>query len=127
MPIRTFLVEDNALIRENLTATLEELAPVRVVGHASTEQAAVAWLESNTGAWDLAIIDIFLTRGSGLGVLQATQQHTGHRVVVSNYATPDMRRRCVELGADGVFDKSNGIDDLLIYCEQLEHRLKASN
>lgn len=124
MPLRIFLVEDNAIIRENLTATLEELAPARVVGFATTQTSAVEWLQSNRGAWDLAIVDVFLTRGSGLGVLEATQHHQGSRVVVSNYATPAMRRRCTELGADQVFDKSNGIDDLLTYCRDLEDRLR---
>ena len=40
-------------------------------------------------------------------------------VVMSNYATPDMRRKCVELGAKQVFDKSRGIDDLIEYCARL--------
>jgi len=43
-----------------------------------------------------------------------------HRMVVlSNYATPDMRRKCLELGADRVFDKSNEIDALIQYCGRL--------
>ena len=37
-------------------------------------------------------------------------------VVLSNYATQDIRRRCVQLGADAVFDKSNEIDALLDFC-----------
>ena len=36
-------------------------------------------------------------------------------VVLSNYATPDMRKRCAQLGADAVFDKSNEIDALVDY------------
>ena len=40
-------------------------------------------------------------------------------VVLSNYATPDMRRKCLELGADQVFDKSNEIDALIQYCGRL--------
>ena len=40
-------------------------------------------------------------------------------VVLSNYATPDMRRKCLELGADRVFDKSNEIDALILYCASL--------
>ena len=40
-------------------------------------------------------------------------------VVLSNYATPDMRRKCTELGASRVFDKSNEIDLLMLYCERL--------
>ena len=40
-------------------------------------------------------------------------------VVLSNYATPDMRRKCLELGADRVFDKSADIDALILYCGSL--------
>jgi len=39
--------------------------------------------------------------------------------VLSNYATADIRRKCLELGADRVFDKSNEIDALIEYCAQL--------
>ncbi len=39
--------------------------------------------------------------------------------MLSNHATPEMRRRCLEYGADAVFDKSNEIDSLLIYCKSL--------
>jgi hypothetical protein len=40
-------------------------------------------------------------------------------VVLSNYATLDMRSKCLELGADRVFDKSNEIDALISYCGRL--------
>ncbi|MNL74860.1 hypothetical protein D3C87_2005670 [compost metagenome] len=39
-------------------------------------------------------------------------------VVLSNYATPDVRMRCAQLGVDAVFDKSNEIDALVDYCIQ---------
>ena len=41
------------------------------------------------------------------------------RVVLTNFATSDVRRRCLELGADAVFDKSNQIDALIDYCRAL--------
>jgi two-component system OmpR family response regulator len=51
-------------------------------------------------------------------VLEACQaRRRAQRVVVlSNYATADMRKRCALLGADAVFDKSNEIDALVEYC-----------
>ena len=42
--LKTYLVEDNPVIRESLIATLEELAPVVVVGTADDELTAVQWL-----------------------------------------------------------------------------------
>ena len=121
-PLKTYIVEDSPVIRENLIATLEEMVPLQVVGTAEDEGSAERWIGQHGNDWDLVIIDIFLKSGSGLGVLQAARQasHDGSKVVVlSNYATPDMRRKCAELGADKVFDKSNEIDALISYCIRL--------
>lgn len=122
--LRAFLVEDSPIIRENLIAALEELAPVEVVGTAEDERSAVDGLSSLAPPCDLVIIDIFLKGGSGLGVLRAANA-LGRRmklVVLSNYATPDMRQRCEALGASRVFDKSSEIDALINYCESLATR-----
>jgi len=119
--LRTYIIEDNATIRENLIGTLEELACVKALGWAETENEAKASLARLGNQWDLAIVDLFLKQGSGLGVLEACRSRApGQRVVVlSNYATSDMRKRCTQLGADAVFDKSNEIDALIEYCIQL--------
>ena len=118
MQLRTYIVEDNATIRENLIGTLEELASIESLGWAEGESDAKHWLAAHAGAWDLAIVDLFLKQGSGLGVIEACRRRDpAQRVVVlSNYATTDMRKRCMQLGADAVFDKSNEIDALVEYC-----------
>ena len=118
MALRTYIVEDNATIRENLVDALVELASVQSLGWSDTEQHARDWIAAHRGGWDLLIVDLFLKQGSGLGVLAAKQARgKGQRVVVlSNYATADMRGRCAQLGADAVFDKSNEIDALVEYC-----------
>ena len=97
---------------------MEDLANIETVGHASTESAAAHWLETHNHEWDLAIVDIFLQEGSGLGVLEKLRQRNPdqHLVVLSNYATPGMRERCTLLGANQVFDKSQDIDALIDYC-----------
>lgn len=120
-PLRTFIVEDSALILDNLVATLEELADVKVVGAVTDERSAVHWMQQPEASCDLMIIDIFLKAGSGLGVLRAAAEArmSAKRVVLTNYATPDIRRRCAELGADRVFDKSNELEDLIAYCGRL--------
>jgi DNA-binding NarL/FixJ family response regulator len=118
--LRTFIVEDNPVILCNLIATLEELSDVRVVGSVGSEREAVSELQQRDGLVDLVIVDVFLTSGSGLGVLRSAQDMNlpARRVVLSNYATPDMRRRCLELGADRVFDKSSELDELIAYCDK---------
>jgi two-component system OmpR family response regulator len=119
--LRTYIVEDNATIRENLIGTLEELACIKALGWAETETEARGWLSGHGMEWDLAIVDLFLKEGSGLGVLEAcrARRRMQRVVVLSNYATEDMRKRCTQLGADAVFDKSNEIDALVEYC--MEH------
>ena len=120
-PLKAFIVEDSPVIRENLVAALEELAPIQVVGTAEDERGAVGWLSRPDTACDLVIVDIFLKSGSGLGVLRAANGLARRLklVVLSNYATPDMRRKCLELGANRVFDKSNEIEALVSYCSHL--------
>lgn len=124
MALITYLVEDSATIRENLISTLEEIAPVKIVGFAETENEASRWLSDNNGDWQLAIIDLFLKEGSGLGVLKGCQNRNPDQkvVVLTNYATNDIRNRCAELGSDAVFDKSNELDELLEYCMDSTHR-----
>ncbi|MDR7376254.1 DNA-binding NarL/FixJ family response regulator [Rhodoferax ferrireducens] len=119
--LKTYIVEDSPVIRESLIATLEELVPVAVIGTAEDELSAVQWLTRPSNHVDLVIVDIFLKAGSGLGVLRAAHGLLPPRklVVLSNYATKDMRRKCLDLGADRVFDKSNEIDALIDYCGEL--------
>ncbi|KRC12278.1 hypothetical protein ASE11_02130 [Hydrogenophaga sp. Root209] len=119
--LKTFIVEDNKVIFENLVSTLQELTAVEVVGHAVDEHSAVRWLRSEGASLDLLIVDIFLMSGSGLGVLKAAQDaHLPSRtVVLTNYATADIRKRCAVLGADRVFDKSCELDDLIAYCARV--------
>ena len=120
-PLKTYIVEDSPVIRENLIATLEELGPVQVVGWAADEDTALRWLADPANDAELVIVDLFLKVGSGLGVLrESALLLRGLRLVVlSNYATPDVRRKCLELGAERVFDKSGDIEDLLGYCAGL--------
>lgn len=116
-----FLVEDSAVIRQNLTAALEELLPLQVVASDEDAPAAIARLDDAALRCDLVIIDLFLKQGSGLDVLRAARQRRpqARLVLLTNHATPDVRRRSAALGADRVFDKSAELDELLAYCDTL--------
>jgi two-component system OmpR family response regulator len=116
--VRTFIVEDNPTIRENLVGTLREVARVDPVGQAETEAEGMHWLTRNLSQWDLAIVDLFLKDGTGFRVLEACRDRDPAQkvVVLSNYATPEMRRKCTLLGADAVFDKATEVEDLIDYC-----------
>lgn len=97
---------------------MKELLDVKILGYAETEDDASCWLSDHRRDWQLLVIDLFLQQGSGLGVLkQCSNRSTQQRVVVlSNYATDEIRSRCMAWGADAVFDKSTELDQFLAFC-----------
>ena len=109
------------MIRVNLTKTLEELCNIKVVATAASETEATTWLIQPDQNWRLAIVDLFLQPGSGIKVLAACKNRKPEQkvVVLTNYATPNIRRVCMNLGADAVFDKSTEVDALINYCSEL--------
>lgn len=120
-PLRVFLVEDSPIIRERLTESLTATGHVAVVGHADTEREAIASLAG--GEWDAVVLDLQLKQGTGLGVLKALpppERPTKAKVIVlTNYAIPQYRDRCLALGADYFFDKSREYDRVREVLEQL--------
>jgi DNA-binding NarL/FixJ family response regulator len=119
--LRTILVEDNADIRDGLIAALAEIAHAEVIAVADTAEDGIATLERHAAEWQLAILDLFLKRGHGLEILRASvKRRPDQRIfIVTNYATPDIRRRAVEAGADAVFDKSTELEKLFDACRAL--------
>ena len=122
----TYLVEDNATILDNLIQTLREIADVEVTAHAATQAEASRWLELHDGKWHLAIVDLFLEQGSGLGLLAECRNRESYQkiVVLTNYATQEIRLGAAQLGADTVFDKSTELDDLFAYCARQAAKLQ---
>ena len=128
MALITYIAEDNDTILTNLIETLQEITEVRVVGSGATQTEAERWLDLHDGHWHLAIVDLFLKEGSGLAVLTDCHKREPYQKVVllTNYATPEIRKRALLLG-DAVFDKSSELDELLAYCiKQTEEHKKFS-
>lgn len=119
--VRTFIVEDSPIILDKLVLALEELAPVKVVGSAAGEADALRAIGALDVNLDLLIVDLFLKSGSGFGVLKrvADAGVAGKRVVLTNYATAEVRRKCLALGANRVFDKSSELEELIEYCGRI--------
>ncbi len=119
--VRCLIVEDSSLILQGLIDTLQGMLPLKVVGCAGDEAAACLLLDEMGSDVDLVIADVFLKQGTGLGVLNHANKLklSCRRVVLTNYATSEMRARCKALHADRVFDKSSELDELIEYCEGL--------
>ena len=122
MALKAFLVEDQPSIRDSLIEALSELAGFEIAGWAADEKSALAWLRDPGHHWDVAIVDLGLRGGgSGYGVLQALRGRpaTQQMIVLTGAANPQARRRCEDMGADGVFDKAMETEAMLDYCAKL--------
>ncbi len=114
------MVEDSPVVLESLSAALQEVADVSVVGSASNQKDALDWFGARTNGCDVAVIDVFLKSGSGLAILQEMQTYDAppRRVVLTNYSTPNMRVCCIALGAEKVFDKSIELEEMLAWFQE---------
>ena len=118
MALNIFLVEDNRIVRAALTEMLQETLDCVVVASASSEPEATRWLAANPDLWDIAVIDLTLAQGNGLGVLASCRDRSPQQraVVLTGHADPAIRARCAELAANAVFDKTTELDLLFAYC-----------
>lgn len=116
----TYLVEDNPIVLTSLMEALSELVHLDITAYSASQSEASHWLQKHNGEWHLAIVDLFLKQGTGLGVLAACRDRAPHQkvVILTNYATPEIRARSVALGADAVFDKSTELDRLMHFCTE---------
>ncbi len=122
MSVRVFLVEDMVHVQGIVTDLLSGVGDFHLASASATEAEAKLWLIENPGAWDLAIIDLVLDQGSGMGVVSQARScagpHGGKIVVFSDYASDGIRDHCLRLGADAVFLKSQP-QEFMDYCSEL--------
>jgi two-component system, OmpR family, response regulator len=121
MALHIFLIEDDEATRVALTEVLQGLPHTRVIGFADSEIHAVHWLSTHDRDWQLAVVDLHLKKGSGIAALQWCATRMPHQkvVVLSSMPSEAMRKRCLECGADRVFDKADGLQDLLAFCHAM--------
>ncbi len=108
------------LIQAAIMEALAEAGEFSVVGTARTEAEAILWVKENPGTWDLAIVDLVLDQGSGLGVIQECRRTcpAGRVLVFSDYVTSGMREHCLGLGADAAISKAD-FKLFIEYCSKL--------
>ncbi|MES2980517.1 MAG: response regulator [Pseudomonadota bacterium] len=125
MQISAFIVEDEPDVRAILVEAMEEITPMRFVGHAETERDARQWLCEHGDDWDLVIVDLSLSEGSGLGVLVNCGNRKPNQkvVVLTSFSLSNIANRCLQLGADQVFDKGEDVEKFVLYCREHARRL----
>lgn len=107
MALRVFLVDDLISMHSLMRDLFAAVGGVQLVATASSEGEAKLWLEDHPGEWDVAVLDLVLQQGSGMGVVRPCREHhpPGQVAIFSSYVTPVIREHCLALGADAVFGK----------------------
>lgn len=121
MTIRVLLVEDDRRVHDLVAKLLDSIGDLKPVSTVRTEAEANLWLQENPEGWDLAIIDLILDAGTGMGVLAKCRSWTrrGKAVVLSNYLSPAIEKHCLALGADAVFHKTHDMARFIAFCSAL--------
>jgi DNA-binding NarL/FixJ family response regulator len=127
VPVRVLLVEDLPNMQGVVADLLATVGDFRLVQAVSTEAEANLWLDENPGAWDLAIVDLILEQGTGLGVVARTKNRppAAKVVVFSDYATEGIRKHCIKLGADAAFQKGPDVQAFIKYCVEVAKAMPA--
>lgn len=117
---KVLLIEDSLLLQELLGGILGEIDAIDYRGSVDGEAQALQQLMQFPV--ELVVIDIELRQGSGIGVLAALQAEPERygspiKVMLTNYAHPSMRQRCLRLGCDAFYDKSLNTVELVEYIE----------
>lgn len=117
-----FLVEDSAAIRARLAATIRAVSGAQLVGEAGTVGAAIDGIRATRPS--ALILDLQLEDGSGLDVLKAVRSCAPalHVAVLTNYATDQHRRACIDAGAEYFLDKSSDFPRIREIVQGWAHR-----
>jgi len=107
---RVLLVEDSLPIRQRLHSLVTESGLARVVAEASSVKVALAEFERM--APDAVVLDLQLTDGTGYALLDAIKRSrpSCKVIVMTNFAEPETRERCLQQGADHFLEKSTDFE-----------------
>ena len=103
----------------DILETVEEQLDMCLLHKAKDYDAALQYIMSYN--YDVVILDIRMPGGNGIDVLQAIKRGDPAPTVImlTNYPYPQYRGKCMDLGADYFFDKSNEFEKVMEVIEQL--------
>lgn len=122
--MKLFIVEDSEVVRERLATMLGDIANLQIVGYARDASGAAESFSSLVKGGmtpDAAVLDIRLAKGNGMGVLRfiKSQAPATKVIMLTNFAYPQYRKRCLADGADYFFDKSSEFMKMREVLEQM--------
>jgi len=106
-PLSVFIADDSAPVAEMLTDLITDAGRIEVIGRAESEADAIAGIKRLKP--DVVVLDLQLKTGSGTDVIRAIRAVPDLAktclIVISNHTSPHLRAGCLELGANGYYDK----------------------
>ena len=117
--MRAYIVENSEIIRVRLALLLAEIEGLELVGQAGS--ARIATEEISRLKPDVVLLDIKLSDGNGLDVLESIQvQRLKSRTIVMTFDPySQYRKRAIELGATCFLDKAKEFEDIRLIIEQM--------
>ena len=114
-PLRVLVVEDSAVLRKRIVGDIAALGQFDVVGWAESQNEAVECVVHLKP--DVVVTDLRLKQGTGVEVIRQVRAKRPEPppsiVVLTNYATPEYKQRCLEFGANEFFDKTTEYNEFL--------------
>jgi DNA-binding NarL/FixJ family response regulator len=110
--MRVFIADDSSVVRERLIFMLSECAGIEIVGESRNTREAIDAIRKLRP--DVAILDIRMPGGGGIGILQEVRKTQPHLkiIMMTNYPYVQYRTKCLEAGADFFFDKSREFNSI---------------
>ena len=110
---KVFIVEDSVILRGRIISMISTIKGVEICGVAGEPKEAINGIRECQP--DSVILDLKLYGGSGLDVLQKIKNEKPETkvIILTNYPEPQYMKKCMDLGADYFFDKSEDFDKIL--------------
>jgi YesN/AraC family two-component response regulator len=111
--MRLLIADDSRLIREMLAGLCSSLPRLKVVGQAANGLEAMAAIRKLKP--DVVTLDIRMPRMSGIEVLKAIKAEKIDCLVIvlSGFTDEIYLKKCLDLGAKHVFDKTTALDQAI--------------
>lgn len=118
-PIRVLLADDHTLIRAGISALLERMERVKIVGEAPDGHIAMKLIQELVP--DVVLLDLQMPGLSGFEVLQHTTEKSPHVkvIVLSVHDTEEFAHRALSSGAVGYLPKSAASSELEVAIDQV--------
>ena len=117
--MKVFIADDSKIFRDRLKEMLAELTEIEIIGEAENILETKKRIRKLNP--DIVILDIRMPDGSGIDILKHIKKNNQVPAVIilTNYPYPQYRKKCMELGADYFFKKSDEIEEVLEALKQL--------